>query len=400
MDTPGSGADVRARRVAAGLNLRALAAKMHISAGHLSQVENGLRNVSHGLWAKVIWHTDGSADADTLVNVNRRDFATTIASAALGALAPEQVTRILRGIRRPAATQVTMTEVDIVQQAAQLLMKVDLEHGGAAAQDLATSTLRWAGGLLDADMTAPVRARLSAAVGLLGDRAGWALYDSGQSGPAGRLLAWSLNHAAAGNDPDLRAHIILDLSTVVTDAGDPRRGVDLLRMALGDEQVSPSERANLHAVCARHCGTAGDRQAGLRHVGLAAETATTPAPAQYPEWAQRITLSPGHRASAAGLALFELGEHERAVGELDAALAALSGSRARTTLRCQIRRVVLYLRDGEPDMAQVLAGTVFSTVPGIRSRRISADLEMLAREASGQPAIAGAAAEAARRCGV
>lgn len=402
VEIPGTGADIRAAREGAGLSLRALAAKTGVSAGHLSEVERGSRPVTWHVWTAVKRHTGNAALADTVDAVNRREFTSAIASAAMGALAPQPVAHILAATSRRPQLAVTMTEVDMVAQAAHWLMSVDLEHGGAAALELATSTLRWAGSLLEQDMASAVRTRMSTAVALLGDRAGWALYDSGQSGTAARLLTWSLDHAARGDDPDLRAHIMLDLSTVLTDAGNPLRGVELLRMALGDDRVSPAERANLHAVCARHCGTAGDRQAGLRHAGLAEETGSGPVPQEYPQWAGKITLSPGHRASAAGIALFELKEDQRAAVQLSAALAALSGSRARTTLRCQVRRAVLHLRAGEPDMAAVLAEKVFVTVPGIRSRRISADLYLLAAEATivGHGEITEAAAHAARLCAV
>lgn len=402
VEVPGTGAGIRAAREGAGLSLRALAAKTGISAGHLSEVERGTRPVTWHVWTAVKRHTGNVTLADTVEDVNRREFTSAVASAAMGALAPQPVAHILAAASRRPQHAVTMTEVDMVSQAAHWLMNVDLEHGGGAALDLAISTLRWAGGLLEQEMPGQVRVRMSTAAALLGDRAGWALYDSGQSATAARLLTWSLDHAARGDDPDLRAHIMLDLSTVLTDAGNPLRGVELLRMALGDDRVSPAERANLHAVCARHCGTAGDRQAGLRHAGLAEQTGAGPVPPEYPQWAGKITLSPGHRASAAGLALFELKEDQRAAVQLSAALAALSGSRARTTLRCQVRRAVLHLRAGEPDMATALTDHVFVTVPGIRSRRISADLRMLAAEATnvGHGQIAAAAVHAAGLCAV
>jgi hypothetical protein len=168
------------------------------------------------------------------------------------------------------------------------------------ASAMATSTLRWATGLLTARMVPAVAERLSSAVGLLADRLGWALYDAGHSAKASDLLSFALDTAARGADRDLRAHIMLDLSTVVTDGGSARDGVEILRLALGDERISAAERANLHAVCARHCGTAGDRQTGLRHVGLAEEALGRTDTASAPEWARRITVSKGHHDSALG----------------------------------------------------------------------------------------------------
>lgn len=175
-------------------------------------------------------------------------------------------------------------------------MSVDLARSGDLARSLAHRSLRWATELLELEMSEPTPERFSTAVGLLADRLGWSLYDSGASADAGRMPTFALDHAARGVDRDLRAQVMLDLSTVLTDTGHPRDGVDVIRAALGDERVSPAERANLHAVCARHCAAAGERNAGIRHIQLAGVNG--------PGWARRITYGPGHHDSALGLALF------------------------------------------------------------------------------------------------
>jgi hypothetical protein len=123
-------------------------------------------------------------------------------------------------------------------------------------------------------MTDATRDRLYSAVGLLADRLGWALYDVGDTVTASDLLAYALDQAARSPDRDLRAHIMLDLSSVITDAGHPHDGVEVLRLALGDERISGAERANLHAVCARHCTAGEQRETGLRHVILAEESSS------------------------------------------------------------------------------------------------------------------------------
>jgi hypothetical protein len=279
---------------------------------------------------------------------------------------------------------VGLAEVEAVEAAADLYTRMDLARGGGLASTMAISSLRWSTRLLNCTMTNAVRERLCSAVGLLADRLGWSLYDAGHHAKANEVLSFALDTAAKGADRDLRAHIMLDLSTVVTDSGDPRDGVEILRLALGDERISSAERANLHAVCARHCGTAGDWQSGLRHVGLAEEALARPGRTDAPDWSRRITVSKGHHDSALGLALFALGDDRRARDRLTAALNSLDHGRTRTGLRCRTRLAVLNMRDGARTDGETEARRAVHEATGVRSRRVDRDLSMMlttAREA-------------------
>ena len=213
---------------------------------------------------------------------------------------------MLEGLGADLPRRVGLAEVAAVEAAADAYMSFDLARSADLAAAIARSTLRWSTELLTLEMTESTRVRLLSAIGLLADRLGWSIYDSGTADRAGRMLTFALDHAARGADRDLRAHVMLDLSTVMTDSGHPRDGVEILRAALGDERVSNAERANLHAVCARHCASAGQRDSGLRHASLAEEVRGRDDDASGPEWARRITYGPGHLDSALGLALFAL----------------------------------------------------------------------------------------------
>lgn len=315
--------------------------------------------------------------------MHRRAFLASVAAASVGAATSEPLVRLLDGFGAESPRRVGMAEVAAVEAAADAYMNFDLARSGDLAARMARSALRWATDLLDQDMTEPTRERLSSAIGLLADRLGWSIYDNGNSGPASRMLAFALNQAARGADRDLRAHIMLDLSTVMTDAGNARDGVEVLRAALGDERVSAAEKANLHAVCARHCASAGEQDSGLRHVALAQEAIEKNDVTGGPDWARRITYGPGHHDSALGLALFMLGDAERARQRLSSALAALDSERTRTGLRCRIRLAVLDLREGAGDVGEAAAYRVIDDADGVRSARVQRDMQML-RDAAGQ----------------
>lgn len=295
----------------------------------------------------------------------------------MGSAALEPIARLLDGLNGEDPARVGLAEVQAVEAAADLYTRMDLAHGGIMAAAMARGSLSWAVELLERPMIPQVRERLSSAIGLLADRLGWAVYDAGDTANATRVLTLALDNSARGADRDLRAHVMLDLSTVVTDAGRPSEGVEILRLALGDERISFTERANLHAVAARHCAAAHDRQAGLRHVELAEEALNRPRPASSPEWARRITVSPGHHDSALGLALFALDEDTRARERLSSALARLEGGRTRTGLRCRTRLAVLHMRAGDREAGEREARRAVRDAAGVRSRRVSDDLRMM-----------------------
>ncbi|MEU9888504.1 hypothetical protein [Sphaerisporangium sp. NPDC051011] len=329
--------------------------------------------------------------------MKRRGLLSVIAAASVGVATGEPLTRLLDSLSTEAPSLVGLPEVRAVEAAADLYMRMDLARGGNAATAMARGSLEWAVKLRDRPMAEPVRDRLSSAIGLLADRVGWATYDQGRLEQATRLLTFALDSAARGADRDLRAHTMLDLSVAFADMGRPRDGVEILRMALGDERISSAERANVHAVAARHCAAAGDRPAGLRHIGLAEDALARAEPALAPDWARHITVSPGHHDSALGLALFQLGEDERARVRLGAALERLGENRTRTGLRCLTRMAVLRIREGDREGGAEEARRAVVLASDVQSARVAKDLRMmidgvrqcgmpeLARELSGSP---------------
>ncbi|MFC6085207.1 helix-turn-helix domain-containing protein [Sphaerisporangium aureirubrum] len=390
-----SGAELRAARKRAGLSLGQLGERIGVSAGHLSRVERGTREVTPALlhrYEQAVGALPDPAgmpetpDADTaemgtVDDMKRRGLLSVIAAASVGVAGGEPLSRLLDGLSARPPSRVGLSEVEAVEAAADLAMRMDLSKGGGAAVAMARGTLEWAVMLRDQPMATPTRERLGSAIGLLADRLGWATYDQGQLEQATRLLTFALDSAARGADRDLRAHAMLDLSVVCADLGRPRDGVEILRLALGDERVSSAERANVHAVAARHCATAGDRVAGLRHIALAEEALARgePVPAHdaVPAWARHITVSPGHHDSAIGLALFQLGDDRRARERLTSAVDRFGPTRTRTGLRCQTRLAVLRAREGDREGAADQARRAVWLAADVRSMRVTKDLHMM-----------------------
>jgi hypothetical protein len=324
---------------------------------------------------------DGSAQvAETTPH---REFLARVAAASIGVAEPESITQMLDGLTAGPPGRVGPADVATVESAIAAYLDMDQARYGEHAASFARGVLRWSTGLLDAEMSGPTRQRLSSSVALLCDRLGWEIHDTASAGPARRMLTFALDHAARGDDPDLRAHVMLDLSVVLADAGHPDDGIDVLRAALGDERISPAERANLHTVCAWHCALAHWPDSGLRHLRLAEEALTLRDGERGPEWAQRITYGAGHLDSAFGLAMFALGDETGARPRLQAATAELDRGRTRTGLRCRIRLAVLGLQEGDRAAGEAEGHRIVIDASGVRSTRIRRDLRML-RARAGQ----------------
>jgi tetratricopeptide (TPR) repeat protein len=269
------------------------------------------------------------------------------------------------------------SEAAAVEQAVDLYTSLDLQYGGGLAGEIARGSLAWATRLFNQEMTDATRQRLRAAVAALADRVAWSNYDMGNFEIAGRLFTLALNTAARSDDRDLRAHILLNLSTQTYDLGNGPDAVEMLHLALGDDRVSSVERANLHSVCARHCGGIGDRQGALRQIGMAEAALGEVDDTEPARWARRVTAEPGHADSALGLALFATGDDARAIERFNAALAGLGPGRVRTALRCRTRLAVLYMRDGSLDAGEAEARHAMAAAGQVRSKRVDDDMNMM-----------------------
>lgn len=396
------GQALRRYRDTAELSQASLAARLPITQASLSRYERGLQNPPGAAMARQLdeaLHAGGAlvrlADLQRrakhamnggadMTTVSRRDFLQNVMAASVGAAAPEAFEHLLHGItaNERVPHHVGVSEVEAVEAATDLYMNVDLARCRDIGDTVARSVLQWSTTLLKQNMTDPTRTRLSSAIGLLADRWGWELYDHGQGTRAVQVLTAALDHAARGADSDLRAHVMLDLSSVVTDAaGRPDDGVSLLRAALGHEGIGSAERANAHGVCARHCAGARMTDAGLRHIALGEDALGDDKAAAAPEWARRTIYSPGHHASVFGISLFALGADDPARALLTTAVRSLDGGRTRTGLRCRTRLAALAFRAGDRDEGEREGRRALADSAGVQSARIRRDLEMLRRHA-------------------
>ncbi|SRR6266568_3372639 len=386
------GEDLRTARKEAGLSQAHIAAVCGKSISHISRIEIGERVVTpaiinayeRALNTKIA-ATSQTAAGVTVESVRRRNAIAAIASAFVGAATLEPLAHLLNGLPAPTLRdRVGPTEVAAVEDATDFYTALDLQYGGGLASEIARGSLRWATGLLGKQMTDDTRERLFSAVASLADRVAWSHYDMGSHGPANRLFIMALDTAAKGDDRNLRGHIMLNYSTQIFDLGHRDDAVEVLRLALGDDRISMTEKANLHAVCARHCGgidTEQSRQSALRQLGMSEDALVNADTSDAAPWARRVTAQAGHFDSALGLALFAIGRDEQARERFTRALDALGPGRVRTALRCRTRLAVIHMREGAKTQAETVARQAMDDARRVRSARVADDLQMVAASA-------------------
>ncbi|MEU4800957.1 helix-turn-helix transcriptional regulator [Actinosynnema sp. NPDC023587] len=361
---------LRAAREAAGLSLAVMAQRTHYSKSMLGMVENGQRTATPDLVAAY----ERALNAQGLgEDVNRRELLAAAAAVLAGANTPEPLARLLDGLTAAEAPgRVGRSEVAAVRHATSVYTTMDLRYGGAVAADVSSGALRWAVSLLDAPMREDTRVALSAAVGALADRTAWTHFDSGQTYSARRLSTLALRTADAGADPDLRAHVVLNMAAQVGDAL-PTDAVNLVESALSDSRVCGPERANLHGVLGRHLAKAGEKRLALRHVAKAETLAQHGG--ETPPWLSFVTTA--HLDSIITQALAAADENREAIRRFENLLPRLGADRSRGRAGRMIDLATLYARTDRLDEARALADKADNALNDVRSARVTAQLAAL-----------------------
>lgn len=357
---------LRAAREAAGVSLAVMAQRTHYSKSFFGMVETGHRTATPELVAVY----ERALDARGLgEEVNRRELLAAAAAVLAGANTPEPLARLLDGLTSGEAPgMVGRSEVEAVRHATSVYTTMDLRYGGGVAADISSGALRWAVGLLDAPMRDDTRIALSAAVGALADRTAWTHFDSGRTYSARRLSTLALRTADAGTDPDLRAHVVLNMAAQIGD-NQPGEAAGMVEPVL-DSRICGLERANLHGVLGRHLANGGDRRRAIKHIAKAETLARRGG--ETPAWAGFLTAE--HLDSIIAQALAAVGEHQEAIRRFENLLPRMGPDRLRGRAGRMIDLADLYARAGRVDEAQALAAEAEAALSDVRSARATASL--------------------------
>jgi transcriptional regulator with XRE-family HTH domain len=395
------GPTLRSVRESAGVALRRVARQAGMSHGHLSKVERGEpgRPVTPAVLSAYEKATgvqltgaagheeDGGWRRGHLSEARRRAFNAKVAAVAVGGPLGEQLVRILDATGRiTMPARIEIPDVVQVEHAAGLCTAIDLQYGGAVADQMARALLRWAIGLLESGISAQVHGRLHAAIGALAQRAGWAAFDADSHETARALFSIALYSATRADDPDLRAHVIADLAAQHNFLGYPDDCLQLARFGEVDERVGPPVRMVLAMVKARAYALRGDAEACNGQIAIAEQAHTD---AEAIGW-QATVATAAQLSAGIGHALATLARRtktESAAGDARQRLTDAIGllnptTQARATALCTAQLATLHLEAGEREEAVACGARLLELAGELRSGRLAEHLTMLRKSAA------------------
>lgn len=387
-----TGQMLRELRERADVGLRAIARKtnsrVRLSDSHLSRVERGERPVTPAVLAAyeralgMIINDDVAHDMTTQRSYQDREWdefqATIVVVAGGGRPSMQRDGRLLETGAVGAATppRIETSDVAQVEQAALFVRSLDLRHGGELAGRMAYQLLRSGYELLGAQSTDAVGRQLDVAIGSLAAWAGWSACDSHRFAAARALLGLALNAAVRADEPDLRAHILVDIAALRNYLGHRDDAVRILRLADGDERIGPAIQSMVHGGRARVYGALGDRNRCERAVQLVEEAARHVEPCTVPAWLGGWEFA--HVQGMCGQAYSQLAQatgdsmdlaeaHKRLTSAAD----DLSTARPRTAALCHTSLSWAHLRCGNRDEAEAWLRHAVRLASELRSARVS-----------------------------
>ncbi|MDT0455539.1 helix-turn-helix transcriptional regulator [Streptomyces sp. DSM 41527] len=274
--------------------------------------------------------------------------------------------------RIDSAQTVSGSMVKALNDQTEVLRTMDRERGASALVDQMTGHLA----RLEETLTFAVlpSARRPVALALVGAStlAAWQAIDAGAVDRAWRHYELAKRAARDAEAPTHLAHATAEQAYVLTEAGRPALGVDLVREArrsLG-QAGSPRLQAWLHAAEAELCAHADMPDDALRALEAAA-AAIPPGPEERDPDLPSIFLNGGHLARWRGHVLAMVGDGE-AVSSLYDALSALDPTfvRAQAGLHIDLAHAHLARAEYDEAHAQVRSARLLASRTGsVRQRR-------------------------------
>lgn len=258
----------------------------------------------------------------------------------------------------------------MISQASQLSRR----WGGGMVRDLLGVQMRWAVGLLDAEVDPAIADELYSEVGWFAGFTGWACHDVGANTAAQRYYGVALHCAAQSDNWELRADAYSCVSRILVYTGDVDAALTMSQQSqIRSDRLSPLARTCTVGVEAMVHGARGDAESALAAVRRAEEHFTSAVPAN--ETAVMLDfVSPAQLALDSGHALLPLamrGQHVATTVELlRSAAESYPAAKARPRATAQLRLASLLFAQGDPAEAVAVATSALDGAGAVRSRRI------------------------------
>jgi transcriptional regulator with XRE-family HTH domain/tetratricopeptide (TPR) repeat protein len=377
------------------ISLRALARGVPCSHGHLWDIEQGSRQVTPLLAAKLDAVLDAGGALIALANATRTRAPAGVAGRLAGGGPPargrEPATAVahdwlladpapLRAARDGGRVGATM--VDALALVVTELRRRDDEEGGGDLVELVEPEVRFVARLLDrGSYGEEVGRALHLRLAELAELAGWAAYDAGASPKS--VPGWfeaALEAAQAASDKVFGAYVLAMWAFAETDLGRPADAVAILHDAATGVRGLASPR--VHAVLGTWEARAAAREG--RDARRQVSHAVARAGRQYerraggdPDWAYWM-IQPELTAEA-GRAFALVGDWRIAVSFLEQGLAALGDEYPRDRVLYLSYLAEAYLAGDEVDRARSCAARALALAPQLRSARVAGHVDDVTR---------------------
>ncbi|MFB4295503.1 helix-turn-helix domain-containing protein [Actinomadura sp. NTSP31] len=398
------GKELRRRRLAAGMSLARLAARVHYSKGHLSLVERGLRPPARDLarLCDTELRADGAlatlaADPSVSVPEESEDREAEVWLMRLSANGPSWFQPVSRrqavavgaaslaslGIGHAGPTAADNPELPDVYRS---MLAQYRRLGQAVAPGLVlpvliaqTHTLREL-----ASHAGPLaRPDLLQLASRYAEYIGWLVQETGNDEAALWWTRYAVDLAAAGGDRELTAYGLVRHALVALYRNDARSTIDLARRAQVG-RISPRVLGLAAQREAQGHALAGDHDACMRCIDLAQDLlATAPHEQETPVLGTTNVDDPAEMGR--GWCLYELGRPQAAAEILDAQLARVPPDAVRARTRFGMRRTLAVAASGEIDRACEQTRELLGGAATVASATITTDLRKLARTLSRHP---------------
>jgi len=345
----------------------------------------------------VTWTPEHQVD-----DVRRSEFLRGLLAVSATAVTDDVIAAATRPIDR-VPSRVGMDHADRVRDWASLFRAAD--DAGLHIGDGMIAQLRVAAGYLRADMSAPVRGAMNAAVGTFFRVVGWAHYDRGNHEAARTNFRAGWHCADQAEEWWLRAAVLTCLARQDIYLGNSDNALTMLGLAaVRADQLSLLRRADIAAVQARAFGKLGNAVECMRAVDQAEQFFAESRGQDHPDTEYegfKAYYSESLLRGDTAQGLFDLSYHQNAevpntVGRLRTAL-SLSDEHARSRQLSLVRLAALQLRHGDSDEGLALGMQAVESASGTTSARILDGLKLVYQAAGNDRVAPTAGAQELRR---
>jgi transcriptional regulator with XRE-family HTH domain len=398
------GTELRRRRMAAGISLRDLAARIHYSPGYLSNVETARKHPSEDLARRC----DAALDAGGALRALAADQPPTgVAADRPGEMWPGEMWMVgldnegsswFAPIARRdlfAAAGVTAMSGFIIEPPAPVrtagaletmsTLRTWFDQARSLGQRVSPGFLlpmliagTHAAKNLSATVPSATRADALILAARFAEYTGWMVQESGDN----RAAIWWTTHAAelaqAAGDPSMSAYALVRRALVTLYLDDPVQTIELARRAQSDAAGLPRVHGLAALREAQAHAMAGDHDACRRALDHARETLARDDPhAEQPVLGTSNVVDPVTMAT--GWCMYDLGRTGEAAAILDRELERVPADAVRAGLRWGARRALAYAAQGEVEHTVALCREMLPAIGEVASATIRYDLLRLQR---------------------